>query len=53
VIEADITFLMERDDPQWLGDYTGIYWAGNKLYTSYVVNSTGLSHIAFAKLNAP
>jgi len=53
VIEAPVTFTQDRADPAWLGDYTGIFWTGKQLYTSYVVNTTGFSHIAFAKEATP
>jgi hypothetical protein len=50
VIEAPVVFFQDRDKPPWLGDYTGLFWAGDQLYTSYVVNTTGKAHVAFARV---
>jgi hypothetical protein len=49
VVDAPITFLQSRQTPAWLGDYTGLYARGTELYTSFAVNDTGASRIAFAK----
>jgi hypothetical protein len=49
VVDAPITLGDARGAPRWLGDYTGIFTRGGALYTSYAVNKTGSSHIAFAK----
>ena len=53
VVETPVTFLTDRDSLEWLGDYTGAIWTGKQLYTSYVVNTMGIAHIAFTKLPAP
>jgi hypothetical protein len=53
IVKAPITFLTDRGNAKWLGDYTGLFWAGSKIYTSYVVNTTGVSQIAFSKRAAP
>lgn len=53
VVEAPVTFLQARDDQRWLGDYTGLFWRGGELFTSYVTNASGTAHIAFAKAAAP
>jgi hypothetical protein len=52
-VEAPVTFLQARSDQRWLGDYTGIFWRGGQAYTSYVVNTSGTSHVAFAKYATP
>jgi len=52
-VESPVTFLQDRADPRWLGDYTGAFWTGKKLYNSYVVNATGTSHVAFARVATP
>jgi hypothetical protein len=52
-VEAPVTFLQARDDQRWLGDYTGLFWRGGELYTSYVTNASGTAHIAFAKAATP
>lgn len=52
-VELPLTFLQARSDPRWLGDYTGAFWRGGGLYLSYVVNTSGSSQIAFAKLETP
>lgn len=52
-VEAPVTFLQARNDPRWLGDYTGLSWRGGALYTSYVVNTSGASHVAFARVATP
>lgn len=53
VVEKPVTYLQARDDPRWLGDYTGLALRGGRLYTSYVVNTDGTAHIAFARPALP
>jgi hypothetical protein len=53
VIEKPVTYLLARDDPRWLGDYIGVATRGDRLYTSYVVNTDGLAHVAFARPALP
>lgn len=53
VVEQPITYLQARSDARWLGDYTGVHWRAGQLYTSYVVNSSGMAQVAFAKYAAP
>jgi len=53
VVQTPVDFLTARGDPQWLGDYTGIFAQGGELYLSYAVNDSGISHIAFAKAQVP
>jgi hypothetical protein len=52
-VESPLTFLQARGDQRWLGDYTGLYWFKGQLYMTYVVNTSGVSHVAFAKASAP
>ena len=52
-VEQPSIYLQARGDERWLGDYTGIHWRAGQLYTSYVVNTTGTSYVAFAKYATP
>jgi hypothetical protein len=55
------TFNLDRGASLWLGDYVGLFAAGNTIYTSYGNNSTLCArstsqycdHISFAKWDAP
>jgi hypothetical protein len=53
VVEHPVTFLQARGDPRWLGDYVGIHTRNGRMYTSYVVNTSGLSQVAFGKYTVP
>jgi hypothetical protein len=53
IVESPVTFLQARSDARWLGDYTGLAWYQGAAYTSYVQNSSGMAHIAFAKIPTP
>jgi hypothetical protein len=53
VVESPLVYLQSRSDPRWLGDYTGLYTRNGKLYTSYVVNTSGTAQVAFAKYLVP
>jgi hypothetical protein len=52
-VESPLAYLQSRSDPRWLGDYTGLYTRNGKLYTSYVVNTSGTAQVAFAKYLVP
>jgi hypothetical protein len=52
-VDAPLDFLTSRGDPRWLGDYTGIFARSGKLYLSYTVNDTAVSHVAFSKVKVP
>lgn len=43
-----LTFLQSRTDPRWLGDYTGLFARDGKLYASFAINDTGVSHVGAA-----
>lgn len=53
VVEFPVTYLQARSDPRWLGDYVGIHSRSGQVYTSYVVNTSGLSQVAFGKYAVP
>ena len=53
IVETPLTYLQARSDARWLGDYNGLYWRAGQLYTSYVVNTSGASHVAFARYAEP
>lgn len=44
-----LTFATDRTTPDWLGDYIGATTRNGFLDTSFGVNSTGSSHIAYAR----
>jgi hypothetical protein len=44
---------VSRQDLRWLGDYTGLFTRGGKLYASFAVNDTGSAKIAFAEAMVP
>jgi hypothetical protein len=48
---APVILTADRAVPYWLGDYIGHYVRGNRMYTTYVVNSDMTSHVAFAAVN--
>lgn len=48
-----VRFTSQRADPQWLGDYTGVFQQGSDVLTSFAVNQPSESHIAFARVPAP
>jgi hypothetical protein len=49
VVAHPVTFQSKRQMVDWLGDYTGLFLQGGDLYTTYVDNSSGASHVAFAR----
>jgi hypothetical protein len=52
-VEYPLTYLQARGDPRWLGDYTGIFVRAGKLYTTYTVNTSGISSVAFGTAKLP
>ncbi|MBK8255103.1 MAG: exo-alpha-sialidase [Polyangiaceae bacterium] len=50
-VYSPIIFTPDRAVPYWLGDYVGLYVRGTRMYTTYVVNETELSHVAFSAFN--
>jgi hypothetical protein len=52
-VRDPVTFLGDRASKQWLGDYVGLGWAGGSVFTSYVDNTSGSSHIAFSREATP
>jgi hypothetical protein len=44
-IESPLVYLMSRNDPRRLGDYTGLADTATTLFTSYVDNTSGASHV--------
>jgi hypothetical protein len=53
VVDAPLTFNVQRSSPLWLGDYVGLAWRGGRLYMAYARNDLGTSHIAFAAASTP
>lgn len=53
VVRAPVTFLGARASQKWLGDYVGLAWARNNLYTAFVDNTGAYSHVAFYRTAAP
>jgi hypothetical protein len=49
-IQSPEGFVPSRSDQRWLGDYTGIAFADGALYASWADNTSGTSHIAFARV---
>lgn len=52
-VRSPITYLGARASQQWLGDYVGLAWARNNVYTAFVDNSSGTAHVAFYRTAAP
>jgi hypothetical protein len=46
-VKRPITFTGTRASPKWLGDYVGLAWARDNLFTSYADNTAFASHIGF------
>ncbi len=53
IVETPLTFLQNRSDPGWLGDYVGVAWRAGRLYTSYAVNTDGYSHVSYFGTSVP
>lgn len=49
-VVGPLTFTTSRSKPTWLGDYTGLAWAGNSLCGTAVDNREGQAHVAFWRL---
>jgi hypothetical protein len=53
-VKSGLTFAIADVAAQnWLGDYTGFALQGNFLFSSYVDNSSGASHVAFHRTVLP
>ncbi len=52
-IGTPITFLPDRGDFRWLGDYMGFAFRAGSLYTAYTDNASGVAHIAFKRIDLP
>jgi hypothetical protein len=50
-LAAPVTFVVKRDSPGWLGDYSGFIADGGRVLSTYTDNASGTSHISF--LSAP
>lgn len=48
-----ITFLPDRGDLRWLGDYMGFVFRAGSLYVAYTDNASGFAHIAFERVDLP
>ncbi len=53
VVDPALIFNLQRGSALWLGDYIGTAWSGGRLYTAYVTNDSGYSHVAFAGAAVP
>lgn len=48
-----ITFLPDRGDLRWLGDYMGFSHRAGALHVAYTDNASGLAHIAYRRTDNP
>jgi hypothetical protein len=47
VLEKPLTLDVQLATSTWIGDYAGLAYAGGRLYSTYVDNASGTSHISF------
>jgi hypothetical protein len=47
VLETPLTLDVHLATSTWIGDYGGLAFAGGRLYSTYVDNASGRSHISF------
>jgi hypothetical protein len=47
VLEKPLILDVQLATSTWIGDYAGLAYAGGRLYSTYVDNASGTSHISF------